>query len=432
MPRNNRPTVKTMLIVQCVFIASFSIAWFLLTPNQQQRIEAEMRSRRPLADVDFTNRTPAVVLPFYDDAAVVSDADLAAVLTKVLPRFSHEKLRPNYVEHALRIWGAEIEFDNPDLISGPQMASYLVDTGQYLASWGEAAQPILEPESDGVRIRWGAELTASVHHDHMLASMAEAGVTLDTAVFTPSRQTTMEQILSEALRDFRLDERETEWSAMAFGLYLAPQGTASWHNGQGRQITFDMLAERLMRKHRRKGVCLGTHRVYSLMALLRLDEEYGSELLTAATRSQIMLFLHGARELMIASQDSDGSWPPNWHEGAEAAANKDPNEMAYRRVIATGHHLEWLAIAPKELHPPHDSIVKAADWIVQKTLQAPQSEIDSSYTFYSHVGNALALWRKTSVPEFWQTWRTAHPDAEHLDTSAEGSSENDNQDDGGV
>ncbi len=112
MPRNNRISVKTTLIVQCLFIAAFATAWFCLSPNQQQRIEAEVRSRQPLADVNFTNRMPAAVLPFYDDATVVSDEDLAAVLTKVLPRFSREKLRPNYVEHALRIWGAQIEFDS--------------------------------------------------------------------------------------------------------------------------------------------------------------------------------------------------------------------------------------------------------------------------------------------------------------------------------
>ncbi|MDG1895509.1 MAG: hypothetical protein P8J37_11405 [Fuerstiella sp.] len=367
-----------------------------------------MQSRRPLPDVNFTNRASAKVMPFYDDATVVNDQDLAAVLSKVLPRFSREELRPNYVEHALRIWGAKIEFDNPDLISGPQMAEYLVNTGQYLASWGPDTKPILEPETDGVRIRWGSDATASVHHDHMLASMAEAGITLDTPVFTSARQTTMQQILSEALRDFQLDERETEWSAMAFGLYLAPQQTASWHNSQGRRITFDMLAARLMRKHRKKGVCLGTHRVYSLMALLRLSDDNGGDLLTASTRDKVMELLHGAKERMIASQDADGSWPPNWHEGADAAANNDPNELMYRRVIATGHHLEWLAIAPQELHPPHENIVKAAKWLVKNTLETPQNQIDSSYTFYSHVGNALALWRKTSVPDFWTTWRDTH------------------------
>ena len=431
MSKNNRASLKTTLIVQSLFVAAFAVAWFLLSPNQQHRITADLQSRRPLADVNFSNRMPATVLPLYDDTGIVSDEELAAVLAKVLPRFSRDQLRPNYVEHALRIWGADIEFENPELISGPQMAEYLVDTGQYLASWGQDTDPILEPEADGVRIRWGADATASVHHDHMLASMAEAGLSLDTPVFTPARQTTMEQILSEALRDFRLDERETEWSVMAFGLYLAPQQTASWHNSQGRRITFDMLAARLMRKHRRKGVCLGTHRVYSLMALLRLSEENGGQLLSAETRDKVMEFLHGAKELMIASQDPDGSWPPNWHEGADAAANRDPNEKAYRRVIATGHHLEWLAIAPQELHPPHEDIVRAAKWVIRNTLEAPQEQIDGSYTFYSHVGNSLALWRKTSVPNFWKSWRNTHPDAERMpDPATEAAETDDEHEDG--
>ncbi|MCP4509253.1 MAG: hypothetical protein GY826_23005, partial [Fuerstiella sp.] len=192
MSRNNRTSVKTTLIVQGLFIVAFTIAWFFLSPNQQRRISADIQSGRPLVDVKFTNQTPATVAPFYDDETVVSDEELAAVLTKVLPRFSREKLRPNYLEHALRIWRAEIEFNSPDLVSGPQMAEFLVNTGQYLASWGDDSEPILELEPGGVRVRWGGNADTSVHHDHMLASMAEAGVTLDTPVFTPARQTTME------------------------------------------------------------------------------------------------------------------------------------------------------------------------------------------------------------------------------------------------
>ena len=168
------------------------------------------------------------------------------------------------------------------------------------------------------------------------------------------------------------------------------------------------------------------------MALLRLSEENGGVLLTSVTRDKVMEFLHGAKELMIASQDPDGSWPPNWHEGAAAAANRDPNEKVYRRVIATGHHLEWLAIAPQELHPPHEDIVRAAKWVIKNTLETPQEQIDGSYTFYSHVGNSLALWRKTSVPNFWQTWRNSHPEAEQLPEAATESAENDNEHTGGA
>jgi len=401
-----------VLAVQGFCAAAIAIGWLLLSTNAQQRIVADVQHKRPLADVVVDNLQPAVVSPLYDDASVISDADLASVITRILPRFSSRKLRPNYVEHALRIWHAEIEFSNPDLMSGPQMVDYLLDSAAYVESWGSDASPILEPTDEGIHIRWGKGSASSVHHDHMLASLAEAGLSLDRSVFTATRRSTLQQIFSEALRDFRLDERETEWSVMAFSLYLSPQQTSSWHNSQGRLITFDMLANRLMRQRRSQGVCLGTHRVYSLMTLLRLNDDFGGDLITDDTQSAITEFLMHTRDLLVASQDEDGSWPSNWHDGAEAADRRDPDEKLYRRVIATGHHLEWLAIAPRELHPPHGQIVKAAKWAVRNSLSTSQDVIDANFTYYSHVANALALWRRTTVPDFWEKWRDKLPLAE--------------------
>ena len=412
MQRRNRISLATAIIVQIVFVSAFAAAWLILPARQQHMLQAELSGKLPLSDVQLTARTPVTVDPFYDDPQVVSDEELAGVLHKVLPRFSRVRLRPNYVEHAIRVWGSQIEFDNPDLISGSQMRDYLLDTGQYVDSWGTDFDPILEPNDDGIHVRWGPDASASVHHDHMLASLAEAGVTLDTPVSTPGRLMTMEQVMSEALRDFRLDEKETEWSVMAFGSYLPQQDTGRWHNSQGREISFDMLAGRLMRNHKRHGVCLGTHRVYSLMLLLRLDDEHGGEIVSDDTRERIMSYLSHVRELIIASQYPDGSWPPNWWEGEDAMANEDPQEKIYRRVIATGHHLEWLAIAPEELHPPREDIKRAADWIISNTLETPQETIDNNYTYYSHVGSALSLWRKTSAAEFWTRWRQSNPQAE--------------------
>ena len=400
--KSRRINWKLAVAIQACSAVALVSGWLLLPPNAQRRILADANNVRPTADVVISNLTPAVVRPLYDDASVVSDEDLAAVIEKVLPRFSRRKLRPNYVEHALRIWGSEIEFDDPDLISGPQMVDYLLDSAAYVDSWGKDSSPILEPTDAGVHIRWGKDGSASVHHDHLLASLAEAGVSLDRPVFTAARRTTLQQVFSEALRDFRLDERETEWSVMAFSLYLSPQQTSAWHNSQGRHITFDMLAERLMRQCRNQGVCLGTHRVYSLMALLRLNDEFGGHLVSDNTTADVTAFLEYTRDLIIASQDKDGSWPPNWYDGIHAADRLDPNEKLYRRVIATGHQLEWLAIAPQELHPPHDQIVAAARWVVQNTLTTTQDVIDANFTYYSHVANALALWRGTSVPEFWE------------------------------
>ncbi len=405
MNNSQKITTRTALAVQAVFAVAFIAAWLLLPEHRRQVIQAEIQAKRPLTDVVLTNNTPVKVQPFYDDSTVVSDDELAAVLQKIVPRFDRHKLRPNFVEHALRVWGAEIQFHDPDLISGPAMRDYLLDSGQYVRSWGDDAEPILEPNDEGVHVRWGKDSSTSVHHDHMLASLSEGGVTLDAPVFTAARRTTVQQMLSEALRDFRLDERETEWSAMAFASFLIPQHTTRWHNGQGREVSFDLIARRLMRNHKRHGVCLGTHRVFSLMMLVRLDEEFGDDVLSDEVEAEVLAYLTDVRDLIIAAQSPDGSWPPNWVDGADATANADPEEQIYRRVISTGHHLEWLAIAPQELHPPHECIVAAADWIIANTLETPQETIASNYTYYSHVGNALALWRKTSAPEFWTSWQ---------------------------
>jgi hypothetical protein len=401
--------------VQLAFGSAFAASWLCIPGYRQQEVVARMTHRPVALDVSLADSTCAVVEPFYNDAEVVSDEELASVLKKIVPRFSRSHLRPNLVEHALRTWGSKIEFKNPDAISGPQMADFLTDNAKYLESWGDNNPPLLEPINDGIHVRWGGDLSSSVHHDHTLAALTEAGLPMDAPVFTSARAMQVRNVVAEALRDFHLDERETEWSAMSFTLWMAPQKTTAWYNGEGRRITFDMVAERLMRNHKRDGVCLGTHRAYSLMLLIRLNEQYGGDLITAETTSQIMKYLETTRDMIIASQSADGSWPANWTDGADAEAKGDPKEKISKRVIATGHHLEWLSIAPQELHPPREQILKAADWMVKNVAETPQAEIDQSYTFYSHVGKALAMWRKTSPAEFWAAWREQHPECEEFE-----------------
>ena len=48
-------------------------------------------------------------------------------------------------------------------------------------------------------------------------------------------------------------------------------------------------------------------------------------------------------------------------------------------------------------------IIKVARWVVQNVREAPQDVIDANYTFYSHVGNRLSLWRNTSPTQFWDS-----------------------------
>jgi hypothetical protein len=407
-----RLPLRALVGTQLLVLVAFTAAWLMLPAFRQREVVAELRQRPVTMDVNISNNAPIRIEPLYDDPEVVTDEELAAVLTKVAPRFGAKHLRPNYIEHALRIWGASIEFRNKGLMSGPQMTEFLTDSASYMESWEGKTQPILESSEDGVFVRWGTDRTTSVHHDHLLACLTEAGVTLDTPVYTARRKMEFRNVLNEALRDFHVDEQETEWSVMAFGFWLAPQKINSWRNGDGREISFDLLAERLMRSNKKYGVCLGTHRVYSLVVLLRLNETYGGQLISPETHSAITKYVEDCRDRIVGAQCADGSWPPNWTDGADAGSRTDPKEKESRRVISTGHHIEWLAIAPQSFHPDRERIHRAADWIIRNTIETPQSVIDENYTFYSHVGNCLALWRKTTPAEFWTSWREKHPDCE--------------------
>jgi hypothetical protein len=399
--RNNRHIPTAAVIgVQAVVFSAFGLAYALASPVTTYEL-ASLKSPEAAVPIPFVSRNePLSVQPLYDRPDFVSDAELAAVLGQVQPRFPINELKPNFVEHALRVWGVDAKFADPDVLSGAEMRDFLTNHTIYDASWKNDVEPLLDVRPSGVAIRWGAERCASAHHDHWLACLTEAGAPLDTPVFGPGRHNaTLADVLHESIRDFRLDERETEWTVMAFGFWLAP--TRAWTGSDGRRYSFDLLADRLLRGDQKLGVCAGTHRVYSLVVLLRLDDDY--DILSDDARSRVYAHLERVRDEIAASQFEDGHWPTNWADGADALIDPVEDEP-YQQVIATGHHLEWLALAPRELHPPDEQIQKAARWAIDATVAQTPDEILQRYTFYSHVGNALALWRSRRPAEFWQEW----------------------------
>lgn len=396
--------IHTFLAIELLVACAFVAAQGATSTTQPHAAFRTLLGAAPNLVVPVQRLRPLRVEPLYDDANIASDEELAAVLERILPRFAAEEMKPNFVEHALRTWGVDATFRDPEAMTGMEMVDFLTDHGRYLVSWGADSEPLLVDRPGGVAIRWDRQSGGSVHHDHWLASLTEAGVALDEPVFTPTRRKmAVNDALQESLRDFRLDEREVEWSAMAFGLWIAP--TKSWRAGAGRLITFDLLAQRLMRGDERFGVCSGTHRLYSLMLLLRLDSEF--DILSSPTERAVYAHLEDIRDLISESQFEAGYWPSNWSQGADAVA-APIDEPDYKRVIATGHHLEWLAIAPEELHPSREQIRKAADWIIKTTIERTDKEIARHYTFYSHVGRALALWRSVRPADLWRRWETAH------------------------
>jgi len=401
----NRNHWNSFLIVQLIAFTAIGAAFIFSNAEATTRLQSQITKQPVFKPVPISRKKPLRIAPLYNRPDIVSDADLAAVLDQIKPRFAPEHMKPNHVEHALRTWSVRAKFREPGAVSGQTMLEFLTDHAAYVESWGEKMRPLLQDTPTGIHVRWGKATGASYHHDHLLACVTEAGAPLDTPVYGPARRdTTLYDVVQESLLDFRLDERETEWTAMAFGLWIAPE--KNWRGADGRHYSFDLLVSRLMRGQKELGVCSGTHRVYSLMMLIRLDDEF--DILSDEARADAYGYLENVRDAIVECQFEDGHWPSNWPDG-KAALDDPVKEDLYKQVIATGHHLEWLSIAPKDLHPPEEMIKKAADWVVATTKAQTREEIAQRYTFFSHVGAALANWRSTHPAEFWMEWEANHP-----------------------
>jgi hypothetical protein len=335
---------------------------------------------------------PLVVQPLYDNPLVVTDEQLARILPRLRPKLAGKQTKIGGMDHALRFWTADAKFDDPQFIDGEDIRRLLTDHRQFVALYGEKEKPLLIQEPAGVRVRTQEGQATSTHYDHTLACLAEVGTPLSYPVQTPTGETTVRALVEQALRDFSLNQFEYEWSAQVFALYMEPQG--AWFTKEGQRVTFDIIAQRIMRERMPRGVCYGNHRVYTLAALLQIDEQ--NQIFSPAMRQEIIDYLTRLTALLVKNQHADGFWSKDWarQEGDPTPESEGEDDEVGSQILATGHILEWWAIAPEEVQPPRETLIRASQWLV-KTIEAQtDAEITNRFTFLTHAGRALCLWRK--------------------------------------
>ena len=381
-----RLSTVAFLAVQ-VLIVSAAVAWATHRVREQERERA----------LPALRNAPREVLPEYDNEEVVSDRQLSRFLARLGLRPMGAETNIGGVDHSLRMWGADKRFDDPGVMSGEQMRRLLVDHSRFVEVFGADRPPLLLDDGEAIRFRTQEGIATSSHYDHTLASLAEIGTALDFPVLTPLRRATLKDVLEQSLRDFSLNQAEYEWSALAFALYLEP--TRGWVTSEGQWVTFDRIAERIMRETLSRGVCSGNHRLYALTSFLRLDDQMqragDPALLSPGLRARVIDHLRGVTEDFVRHQHVDGFWNGDWSTSTPSSSEPGdtPEDSINTRLIVTGHVLEWWALAPPELHPPHEVLVDAGQWLVRTVDALSGDEVDRYYSFLSHAGRALALWR---------------------------------------
>ncbi len=344
---------------------------------------------------------PINVPPLYDYSVVVSDEQLVRVLTKLRPKFLAEKTKINHVDHGLRFWGIPARFHEPTkYLDGNEMRRILVDHKRFAEVYGENAKPLLIDHPGGVRVRVAEGHASSSHTDHTLAGLAEVGTHMNEPLHVKRGDkvitTSYRAMFERAIRDFSLNQVEYEWSTMAFALFTPPVNR--WYSSEGQEITYDRLARRIMRQELPQGVCFGNHRLYTLVILLRIDEDE-TPILSPEVREEVLTFLADMTPRLVRHQHADGYWDGDWatRAASESKADKTSGDMQADRILATGHALEWWAMVPRSvaerLHPPRSTLVSAGQWLVRTIENLSDEQVEGYFTYLSHCGRALALWR---------------------------------------
>lgn len=366
---------------------------------------ASTPSARPTA---AHGNAPVSIAPRHDLPEVASDEQLASILDRMRPHRSI--VDTNYVVHALRLWGAEADFNGGVYSSGREMLGYCLDDRQFTQVAGYTAPALVNVSSQGASVRRAVtgqrdSATGAVHTDDLLATLAEVGVPLATKIHGRESETTVGAMMETSLARFHTRQYEYEWTAIAAARYGLAD--SHWKNTFGESLDMDDLVDELLEHPLREGVCGGTHRLEALTVLLRADET--NHLLSERNRRRIRQHLSAVIARLTASQSAEGFWTKDWASGEATRrlprAGSNTTTPLAERILATGHHLEWLALAPADLLPPREVIVRAGQWLARAMLEVDDTTLQVEFGPFSHAARALCLWRGA---EPWGVWQATH------------------------
>jgi len=390
----SRVSLPPLLLL--VALAAYRVAGGFLVPP---RTDSVMPPRN----------VPAVIPPRYNEPRLCTDQQLVQVLDRVKPPAS--PANTNNMVHALRLWGKDADFGDDKIPSGPEMLGYFLHDAVFQKWAGHGTPPLFFVGEDGIQPRIfddGGKFraTSSFHPDDLLATLAETGTPLDAPLHLRGREARLGDLLNDSLRRFHLDRLEYEWSTISYVRYLYP--LKDWRNKYGERISVDALVKELMDKAPEAGPCDGLHRLEALVLLHRVDDAAMAagqkSILSKRDRRQMLGYMQRTSELLVAAQSPEGYWARQWSRGTPSES-QDKKVTLHDKLLVTGHHLEWLALAPEEVQPPRENIVRAGQWLTRTLLEIDQQTLTDSYGPYSHAARALCLWRSVEPYEAWRKGR---------------------------
>ncbi len=192
-------------------------------------------------------------------------------------------------------------------------------------------------------------VAGEAHSAQILSALAEAGVSSRKEMRVGGLTYHVSDLIDETASSFRFDD-DMEWRSVALALYRPQIG--SWHSRYDGEVSWEAITRELLFRVRSVeidgGSCFGTHALYTLAILFRVDGEVQIWKRDEMRREVEDTFALAIRRLS-ATQLPDGSWCEAWR--LPEFPPQHLHTSSVRRLLITGHQLEWLALLPSWLRP---------------------------------------------------------------------------------
>ena len=213
--------------------------------------------------------------------------------------------------------------------------------------------------------------TSSHHADDLLATLAESGIPLDTPIHLRDGDATVSDLLETSLSRFHLDQLEYEWTAIAYARYVFPAA------GVAQQVR---RADR--RRSTRRGSSSAIRSTWAPATACTGWKPWpcctgptNRPTLSASARSS-RCCCYMKRVSMLAGRSAVDAMAIGPANGRRARRPQIPSKKnvptLHDKLLVTGHHLEWLALAPDEVQPPRETIVRAGQWLARTLVEMEQ------------------------------------------------------------
>jgi hypothetical protein len=321
-----------------------------------------------LASADSARATPLEVRPLVRGLLPLAEAQRRWLRRQIQPP-AGERISVSYCYHWLRVHGRDPAARTGPFPSRDAALELLTDQQAGEAYFGRP--PVVRTRS-GARFPTAdadaaaAEFSLEAHRDQGLATLAELGVPLTHPLRIAGETFPLREVLRDSLANFHLGQEELTWTALAYALYLPPAN--HWVNRYGESFSFDDVVGELLGRPLDKASCAGTHLLYSLTILARVDRQM--PVLSGPVRDRLWERLGHSVDVARRTQDAGGFWRVDWNRELLGAAPAEgwsrPPDLPWTRLLATGHLAEWMLYLPPEVRPPADDLRRAGRWLYRQ------------------------------------------------------------------